>query len=345
MKTLTLIKMLYYLQYYHNEILILLYWYVLYCYELLSLFNILLIYLFYLYIILLNTSIHMEDFMFQHISYYTPQNITTELSQTEFFKDFIFIGAGIFIHATNHKVTNRCIDEYVIIYCTDGKGWLDLDGKHYEIHTGDLFICPPNLIHSYGADKIIPWTNYWLHFKGPKSLLFMEYLGINASHPIMSIGINQNVIQRLEHMFEVLKMGYTTVNLLASTADTQNILSELNLIQANGPFSDQPNTTMESVIEFMLKHTCDNKTLDDFADYAHSSKSHFIRIFKEKTGYTPIDYYNRLRIQKACELLHSQTLSISEISNCLGFRDQFHFSKLFKKVIGYSPTFYRNIQL
>lgn len=282
--------------------------------------------------------------MFQQICYYTPYNITFELLQNRLFQDLILASAGIYFRAAGHLVNKRCLDEYVLIYCIEGKGWLEIEDKHYDIYPGDLFICPPNIIHSYGADKINPWTKYWLHFRGNKGLIFMECIGISTCCPVFKAGISQNIIERFEHIFEVLKMGYTSANLLVASSDTQLILSELNSIRANGPFSSEPGTTVEAVIEFMLKHVCDNKTLEDFAHYSQISKYYLIRVFKDKTGYTPYDYYMRLKIQKACELLHSKTKSILGISVSLGFTDQFHFSKVFKKITGYSPTNYRKLQ-
>lgn len=282
--------------------------------------------------------------MFQQICYYTPYDITAKLMKSRLFQDLILASAGVFFHASGHLVKSRCLDEYVLIYCTDGMGWLELDGNHYDISAGDLFICPPNRIHSYGADKIHPWTKYWVHFKGNNGLSLMEYIGISTRNPVFKAGINPNIIQRFEHIFDVLKMGFTSANLFAASADTCLILSELKLISTNGPFCDKQGTTMETVVEYMLKHVCENRTLDDFADYAQISKYYLIRVFKEKTGYTPYDYYMRLKIQKACELLHTKSKSILDISNVLGFTDQFHFSKVFKKLTGYSPTNYRNLQ-
>ena len=46
-----------------------------------------------------------------------------------------------------------------------------------------------------------------------------------------------------------------------------------------------------------------NINLSDIADEFNISKEHFCRIFKEYTGYRPFEYVNRVKIQKAKELL------------------------------------------
>ncbi|RME70993.1 MAG: AraC family transcriptional regulator, partial [Verrucomicrobia bacterium] len=55
----------------------------------------------------------------------------------------------------------------------------------------------------------------------------------------------------------------------------------------------------------------------------------------------PLDYFNRLKVQRACELLATTTLSIAEIAEQLGFDDPYYFSRLFRKIMGMAPRVYR----
>ena len=82
-------------------------------------------------------------------------------------------------------------------------------------------------------------------------------------------------------------------------------------------------------------------TLDNIAQSVHLSASFFSRKFKQDTGYAPIEYYNHLRIQKACQLLHFSDLRINEVASQIGIDDPFYFSRLFKKQMGVSPVAYR----
>ena len=62
------------------------------------------------------------------------------------------------------------------------------------------------------------------------------------------------------------------------------------------------------------------------------------KIFKEKTGDSPINYLIRIRLEKAKEMLDSDsTKSIREIAQKVGYEDMYHFSKLFKRHFGISP--------
>lgn len=64
--------------------------------------------------------------------------------------------------------------------------------------------------------------------------------------------------------------------------------------------------------------------------------------YSPKTGIHFIDYVNRLRIEKAKNLLYSTTLSIKEIGFQVGFSDEKYFMKVFKKLEGLSPSQYRH---
>ncbi|HVS95503.1 MAG TPA: helix-turn-helix transcriptional regulator, partial [Puia sp.] len=55
----------------------------------------------------------------------------------------------------------------------------------------------------------------------------------------------------------------------------------------------------------------------------------------------PIEYFNHLKIQKACQYLLHTELRIKEIACKLGFEDPFYFSRMFHKLMGMSPNQYR----
>jgi transcriptional regulator GlxA family with amidase domain len=80
------------------------------------------------------------------------------------------------------------------------------------------------------------------------------------------------------------------------------------------------------------------------ARMASLSLSHFFALFKRQTGFAPMDYFIRLRMQRACELLDATTLSVKEIAGKLGYEDPFYFSRVFKCVNGMAPTEYRRLE-
>lgn len=81
--------------------------------------------------------------------------------------------------------------------------------------------------------------------------------------------------------------------------------------------------------------------MDQLCHVSSLSKFHLYDSFKKAFGKTPHQYINRLKLAKAKELVQYGGLSVSEISDLLGFSDQSVFSKVFKKAYGHPPSYFR----
>ena len=71
------------------------------------------------------------------------------------------------------------------------------------------------------------------------------------------------------------------------------------------------------------------------------SLAHFIRAFRAAYGETPGAYRTRRRVERACELLRSVNLSVTEICFMVGFTSLGSFSARFSEIVGLSPSAYR----
>jgi AraC-like DNA-binding protein len=91
----------------------------------------------------------------------------------------------------------------------------------------------------------------------------------------------------------------------------------------------------------MQQHLFDRITLQDLASHCGYSISQYSLLFKKKTSKSPVDYYNNLKIQNACQMLDFSDMNIKEISSKLNFEDQFYFSRVFRKIMAQCPMEYR----
>ena len=80
-----------------------------------------------------------------------------------------------------------------------------------------------------------------------------------------------------------------------------------------------------------------NIDLNNIADEAFFSKFHFIRLFKKIYGKTPHQYITVVRIEKAKQLLQTES-SISNVCYSVGFNSISSFTGLFKKIVGVTPS-------
>ena len=83
-------------------------------------------------------------------------------------------------------------------------------------------------------------------------------------------------------------------------------------------------------------------TLTQMCSYLNISKTHLERLVHDEFECSAVEYYNKLKIMKACFLLQNSESSIRDISEKLGFYDESHFTRFFKKSMGITPSNYRN---
>lgn len=95
---------------------------------------------------------------------------------------------------------------------------------------------------------------------------------------------------------------------------------------------------MAMLLEYIEENYANAIHPAQLAQLAHMSESHLYRVFKEHMGISPVQYLNRVRMQKAEAFLEQEGASVSEAAERVGMLDVSHFSKLFKSVNGYPPS-------
>ena len=100
---------------------------------------------------------------------------------------------------------------------------------------------------------------------------------------------------------------------------------------------------VRSVINLMNTHINEPIDLDACAKRCCVSRERFNHMFKEQTGFPPLQYINRIRIERAKQLLVDSGLTVGECADTLGFSDVNYFSRLFRKIAGVSPSKYRQV--
>ncbi|WP_338869066.1 AraC family transcriptional regulator [Spirosoma sp. SC4-14] len=237
------------------------------------------------------------------------------------------------------------ISQVILLYCTDGQGWIQLAKNRISMQAGKVVAITPDTPHSYGADTENPWTIHWFHFSGTRCRDVVSAIMDDRGNSPQAIRVpySEERIALFDRMFDTFLKGYSTSNLLFANLTIPFFLASFILpenFQKEIVGSGTATPTNRAIL-YMQNNLSTSLILDNIAQAANLSTSFFSRKFRQDTGYAPIEYFNHLRIQKACQLLHFSDLRINEVASQLGIDDPFYFSRLFKKQMGVSPAEYR----
>lgn len=100
---------------------------------------------------------------------------------------------------------------------------------------------------------------------------------------------------------------------------------------------------MGFVVNYIKKHLHERIKIADLAKKAYMSETNFFRVFKNETGLSPIDFINKLRLEKAMQLLKNPNKKIKDVLIEVGFDSHSYFNRVFKTAYHISPSaFLRN---
>ncbi|MEL7500586.1 MAG: AraC family transcriptional regulator [Planctomycetota bacterium] len=236
------------------------------------------------------------------------------------------------------------IQQAIAIGCIDGFGQVTLDNSTHSITRGHLLFIPPNEPHVYEADHRDPWSIFWIHFDGHQTDAVLRTLGVDKSNPLVFIPDVNKIRSTFEDVYACLNYRYSDSGLLAMSGELFRFMSRVKLLRGfREPRHQYSEKKIDDTIEFMSQHLNMLIKLKDLAAHSGHSVSYFSKLFKERTGQAPMNYFIQLKVQKACELLDQTQLPVVEVAAQLGYEDPYYFSRLFKKIQGCSPMIYRNM--
>lgn len=98
---------------------------------------------------------------------------------------------------------------------------------------------------------------------------------------------------------------------------------------------------IQEVCRYIDAHYAEELRLSALAEVAGLNPRYLGQLFRQVTGEYCSDYVNRVRMQKAQQLLHSTGMKVYEVAAVVGVPDYRYFCKLFKKLMGISPSEYK----
>jgi len=232
-------------------------------------------------------------------------------------------------------------DHYLIHFILEGRGKFYVNGKSYLIEKNQGFLICPNIITYYEADYDNPWVYTWVGFNGIKAEEYLKLANLSFDNPVFHVKETEFIKQCLYNMRQAINLKFGRelrmqgllllfLSQLIEESDKEVVVKE-----------DFKKVYIKKTLQFIEMNYNRKITIEEMADNIGINKNYFSNLFKEFTKMTPQQCLIRFRINKACELLENESLTISDVSRSVGYNDPLGFSKIFKKEKNISPKKYR----
>lgn len=129
------------------------------------------------------------------------------------------------------------------------------------------------------------------------------------------------------------------------TAVTLRLLACAAIVEAarqlTGTRHGQPERAVAAAVAHMERHYPEPLPMSELARAAGCGRARWFQLFKQSTGMTPNDYLQRLRVNKARELLADPAHTVTEVAHAVGISSGQYFSNVFRKYAGTTPSAFR----
>ena len=293
------------------------------------------------------------------------------LKKENFFKD----GENVHIQkSSNHPDYIGIVHshEYIeVIYVLSGRAIHEIDGKKYNVKRGDLFIVNINTPHVFYIDKTFeePFVAYDLMFTPEffdsamggyhplealnNSFMFHSLFSERQDFPpFFSItGSQYNAFGELFNKIyleqKTCKKGWREIirAYLLELIITIYRLDE-EKVKSVGNNEIRTRQIINFITDYINENYYQKLSVSELAKTVYLNPDYLGRIFKKQTGLSISETIQKVRIERACNLLATTDKTISNIAFLCGFEDMKFFYNVFKKRMGILPSKYRkNIKL
>lgn len=224
---------------------------------------------------------------------------------------------------------------HLIAVALTGRAHYKIAGTPYHIREGNLIFMPVGTEHTASSDTRAPWHFMSVAFDtAARSGGAAEAL---RRLPSVTERMPPEVPSAFRDMYAAWiarEPGY----LLRIRAHVARILSHV-VREHSLPALLQPHTVRISAItRLLVEDYARTYSVDELAERAGLSPSHFRLVFRRVTGMTVTAYQQRVKIAKATEFLVSGEYNVTQTASLTGFSDVYYFSRTFKRITGANPS-------
>lgn len=254
---------------------------------------------------------------------------------------FYPISAGHFFCVEGYHLVRKNYNSLLITHILDGSFTYIKDGKHITAHKGDTVILDCYKPHEYYTND--SFESIWIHIAGANSFELFEEIERSEGNLIKCKDV-QHLRKLLFRVFDGMKGDYPTTELSVSL-DIYKIFTELlNPQSTKSKGESNYEDSIQTVKEYIAENLNENLTVGALAEIVNMSSSHFSRVFKQQTGFSPYDYILISRLNRAKYLLQVTDMTVSAIAYEIGFNSESNFICFFTENEGISPGKFRKLK-
>lgn len=223
-----------------------------------------------------------------------------------------------------------------LYYIVDGKGYIEYGNKKLEMTPGHWCLIPSDFSCYFRCDNMMEHLYFHVTLSGIDEIDLLS-------------GFNEPFFLKDETNPHLSFMDYlksdSLYDALILKEKVHNVV--LHLLEKKGLTLEvaELSQCVQKAIEFINNHIYEKLDVVTVAEYSYVSKCTLSNKFKNELKITINEYILRQKMFKAEQLLRSSNMSIAQISQTLGFSEQFYFSRCFKKRHGMSPARYRKSEI
>lgn len=251
------------------------------------------------------------------------------------------ISAGHYFCVKKYHLIRENYDSFLAVYVIDGTFTFVKNGRAFHAHAGDFVLLDCYRPHEYYTDT--SFESIWIHFTGANSReLYTEIEKNNGN--LIKLGDGEHVKRLLFRLFDSIRSEEPPSE-SAMSLDLYKMFVELLSPWYSGRGNKVDyEESIQDVKRYIAAHLHETLCVQELAACMHMSPSHFSRVFKQQTGFSPYDYVLISRLNRAKEYLQKTSMTVSEIAYEIGFNSESNFIYFFTTNAGVSPGKFRKLK-
>ncbi len=232
--------------------------------------------------------------------------------------------------------------EFVVFQHTlAGHGRLRYESRDHELATGQAMLVRIPHDHRYFLPPESPaWEFLYICLAGREVMRLVREV-VARLGPVFPVAESSPVLAVAAETIERAASGCLTSPCQASDLAYRLAMALLELAEGNDSGRQPVPTAIGRVLEYCRSHLHEPLAIDDLANVAKCSRSHFSRQFRRCQQMTPVEFLTDLRIREAARLLRETELTLKEIAPRCGFPDGNYLCKVFRRSFGLTPGAFR----